>query len=125
MRHGKADGNDAPGAAGDSVADNTSRKADDDAGGRARDEDQDSDIPTSQLADTHAVGAEIRLNGTAQKVGRPRTNRANQKQKAKAALKEYNQGTHLRGLLRDKDVCGIVAYMKEIHPALHEVTAFM
>ncbi|KAF4039331.1 hypothetical protein GN244_ATG08464 [Phytophthora infestans] len=70
----------------------TSRNADDDAGERARDEDEDSDSPPTQLADTHAVGVEIRLNGAAPKVGRPRTNCGNQKQKAKAALKEYTQG---------------------------------
>ncbi|KAG1686245.1 hypothetical protein DVH05_007056 [Phytophthora capsici] len=121
----KDDENAAPGAAGDSVADNNSRNADDDAGGRSRDADEDSDSPPTQLADTHAVGVEIRLNGAAPKVGRPRTNRTNQKQKAKAVLKEYNQGMRLRGLLRGKDVCDIVACMKEIHPALHEVTSFM
>ncbi|KUF86981.1 Ankyrin-2 [Phytophthora nicotianae] len=55
------------------------------------DSDGDSATPT-QVADSPVGSVEIRLNGSAPKVGRPRLKCTKLKQQAKAALKEYNQG---------------------------------
>lgn len=77
------------------------------------------------MADSQGNSAEIRLNEPTPTDGRPRLDRTKPKQQAKAALKEFNQCIRLRGPLRDKDVCEIVACLQEIRPALHEVTSFM
>ncbi|ETI46181.1 hypothetical protein F443_09409 [Phytophthora nicotianae P1569] len=143
MRHGNAsmiatrkdtsddkmdDDEDDSGAAGGSVGGSTPSPKEGVNEGYTRstspDSDGDSATPT-QVADSPVGSVEIRLNGSAPKVGRPRLKCTKLKQQAKAALKEYNQGMRLRGLLRDKDVYEIVACLQEIRPALHEVTSFM
>ncbi|KAF4047415.1 hypothetical protein GN244_ATG00120 [Phytophthora infestans] len=95
------------GAAGGSVGGSTPMPKEGDNGGHTRstspDSDGDSAAPT-QVADSQGNSVEIRLNGSAPKVGRPRLDRTKQKQQAKATPKAYNQGMCLRGLLRDKDV---------------------
>ncbi|ETN20605.1 hypothetical protein PPTG_03579 [Phytophthora nicotianae INRA-310] len=53
------------------------------------------------------------------------TQQKGQRAKAKADLKEYNQGMKLRGLLRDRDVCGVVSALKEIQPGILEMGAFL
>ncbi|ETM45965.1 hypothetical protein L914_09092 [Phytophthora nicotianae] len=143
MRHGNAsmiatrkdtsddkmdDDEDDSGAAGGSVGGSTPSPKEGVNEGYTRstspDSDGDSATPT-QVANSPVGSVEIRLNGSAPKVGRPRLKCTKLKQQAKAALKEYNQGMRLRGLLRDKDVYEIVACLQEIRPALHEVTSFM
>ncbi|KAG1712801.1 hypothetical protein DVH05_000536 [Phytophthora capsici] len=49
-------------------------------------------------------GPKIKLSGGVRRVGRPKLNRADQKQKTKVVLKEYNGGMKLRALLKDNDV---------------------
>ncbi|KAF1794952.1 Ulp1 protease family, C-terminal catalytic domain [Phytophthora cactorum] len=46
-------------------------------------------------------------------------------QKAKVALKEYNKGMKLRGLLRDKDICDVVATILEIKPGVNELGSYL
>ncbi|KAL3674685.1 hypothetical protein V7S43_000625 [Phytophthora oleae] len=58
----------------------------------------------------------IKLTGNIRRVGRPKLNRALEKEKGRAALKSYNRGIKLRGLFRDMDICDIVASCMEINP---------
>ncbi|KAG1698285.1 hypothetical protein DVH05_015274 [Phytophthora capsici] len=68
-----------------------------------------------------SASVQIKLNERVVPVGRPRLNRKKPRAKAKSDLKEYNQGMKLRGLLRERDVCEVVASLKEIQPGLCEV----
>ncbi|KAG3050030.1 hypothetical protein PC121_g18615 [Phytophthora cactorum] len=68
---------------------------------------------------------EIRLTDDIRRVGRPKSNRAKLKEKAKVALKEYNKGMKLRGLLRDKDICDVVATILEIKPGVNELGSYL
>ncbi|ETN13438.1 hypothetical protein PPTG_08268 [Phytophthora nicotianae INRA-310] len=79
-------------------------------------------VETEQPASGAELPVEIKLNSRVIPVGRPRLNR--KEQRAKADLKEYNQGMKLRGLLRDRDVCEVVSTLKEIQPGIREVGAF-
>ncbi|ETL45945.1 hypothetical protein L916_04076 [Phytophthora nicotianae] len=82
-------------------------------------------VETEQPASGAELPVEIKLNSRVIPVGRPRLNRKEQRAKAKADLKEYNQGMKLRGLLRDRDVCEVVSTLKEIQPGIREVGAFL
>ncbi|KAE8898720.1 hypothetical protein PF003_g17581 [Phytophthora fragariae] len=55
----------------------------------------------------------------------PPLDRAAQKEKAKQALKEYNNGTNLRTLLREKDVCEVLATLHDVKPGIREVGSFL
>ncbi|ETL32562.1 hypothetical protein L917_14701 [Phytophthora nicotianae] len=68
---------------------------------------------------------EIKLNDRVVPVGRPGLNRKEARGKAKSDLKEYNQGMKLHGLLRERNVCEVVASLKEIQPGLREVGSFL
>ncbi|KAF1772553.1 hypothetical protein GQ600_24373 [Phytophthora cactorum] len=99
------------------------------------DEDVAPTQPTESRADHQPVdntssgkssnALEIRLTGDIRRVGRPKSNRAKLKEKAKVALKEYNKGMKLRGLLRDKDVCDVVATILEIKPGVNELGSYL
>ncbi|OWZ01532.1 hypothetical protein PHMEG_00027057, partial [Phytophthora megakarya] len=45
--------------------------------------------------------------------------------KARAALKEYNEGMRLRRLLRDKDVCDVMYCLEEIKPQFSELRSYL
>ncbi|KAJ8544502.1 hypothetical protein ON010_g11767 [Phytophthora cinnamomi] len=65
--------------------------------------------PTTQMArtrDNSAFNPKIKLSG-------------------KNALKEYNNGTKLRALLRENDVCDVVSTFVAITPGVKEVSSFL
>ncbi|KAE8914326.1 hypothetical protein PF003_g1819 [Phytophthora fragariae] len=82
---------------------------------------------TTQAADCEdcSRGLSVRLSGNVRRQGRPPLGRAAQKEKAKKALKEYNNGTNLRTLLREKDVCEVVATLHDVKPVVREAGSFL
>lgn len=103
------------------------------SGGGSPSSDESEDLPltqktvvaTAQPVSKPDIPVKIKLNSRVVPVGRPRLNRKEQRAKAKADLKEYNQGMKLRGLLRDRDVCEVVTALKEIQPGIRELGAFL
>ncbi|KAG2991593.1 hypothetical protein PC120_g22670 [Phytophthora cactorum] len=112
---------------------------DDDGSGGGQPSSEDEDVaptqPTEIRADHQPLdntssgkssnALEIRLTDDIRRVGRPKSNRAKLKEKAKVALKEYNKGMKLRGLLRDKDICDVVATILEIKPGVNELGSYL
>ncbi|ETP05459.1 hypothetical protein F441_17928, partial [Phytophthora nicotianae CJ01A1] len=101
-------------------------------GGGSPSSDESEDLPLTQqtAVSTHLVRkpdvpVKIKLNSRIVPVERPRLNRKEQRAKAEADLKEYNQGMKLRGLLRDRDVCEVVSALKEIQPGILAMGAFL
>ncbi|KAG7388990.1 hypothetical protein PHYPSEUDO_011453 [Phytophthora pseudosyringae] len=65
------------------------------------------------------------FNPRAPKSGRPKTNRAATDSQRSAERKEYNLGSKLRKLLREKDVVEIKRYLKTNRPPLREDFSFL
>ncbi|KUF76336.1 hypothetical protein AM587_10006524 [Phytophthora nicotianae] len=67
----------------------------------------------------------VRLTGKVRQVGRPKLNRAEVREKTRVALKEDNAGMNLRVILRESDVCDVVATLREIKPAVRTVGSYL
>ncbi|EGZ24518.1 hypothetical protein PHYSODRAFT_325628 [Phytophthora sojae] len=92
--------------------------------------DDDEDEPPTQVTASAqesvqpGKGSKVRLTNK-RRVGRPRLNRAQMREKAALALKEYNNGMKLRALLRDKDVTEVAATLELIKPGVRELSSFL
>ncbi|EGZ11302.1 hypothetical protein PHYSODRAFT_338022 [Phytophthora sojae] len=90
--------------------------------------DDDEDEPPTQVTASAqesvqpGKGSKVRLTNK-RRVGRPRLNRAQMREKAALALKEYNNGMKLRALLRDKDVTEVAATLELIKPGVRELSS--
>ncbi|EGZ26515.1 hypothetical protein PHYSODRAFT_320450 [Phytophthora sojae] len=92
--------------------------------------DDDEDEPPTQVTASAqesvqpGKGSKVRLTNK-MRVGRPRLKRAQMREKAALALKEYNNGMKLRALLRDKDVTEVAATLELIKPGVRELSSFL
>ncbi|OWZ23378.1 LOW QUALITY PROTEIN: hypothetical protein PHMEG_0001748 [Phytophthora megakarya] len=94
-------------------------------------ENSDEETP-AQPSSTSTQGAgnsdhtpNVILTGNIWSVGRPRLNRAKQKEKARTALKEYNQGMKLRASLRECDICEVKSTVEALRPSIRGLGSYI
>ncbi|EGZ28063.1 hypothetical protein PHYSODRAFT_321758 [Phytophthora sojae] len=119
----------ASGDGGNSISSDSHGGGGEDAAHEKGPDDDEDEPPTQVTASAQesvqpGKGSKVRLTNK-RRVGRPRLNRAQMREKAALALKEYNNGMKLRALLRDKDVTEVAATLELIKPGVRELRSFL